>query len=133
MNDLLASVLQAASPPKAREPWKPRPGDGVSSNWLIAEMTCTWHGFPPHMYRATLDKPFRQKARLMNHSLRAGEKKRRHVPSGVTTGAASPNGSFFTCIGLTSTSSYSTLFTTPMPRVFPSRKMMGVPGDKYSG
>ena len=36
---LLASVLQAASPPKAREPWKPRPGDGISSNWLIAELT----------------------------------------------------------------------------------------------
>ena len=36
---VLASVLQAASPPKAREPWKPRPGDGISSNWLIAELT----------------------------------------------------------------------------------------------
>ena len=35
---LLASVLQAASP-SAREPWKPRPGDGISSNWLIAELT----------------------------------------------------------------------------------------------
>ena len=35
----LSSVLQAASPPKAREPWKPRPGDGISSNWLIAELT----------------------------------------------------------------------------------------------
>ena len=22
-----------------REPWKPRPGDGISSNWLIAELT----------------------------------------------------------------------------------------------
>ena len=21
------------------EPWKPRPGDGISSNWLIAELT----------------------------------------------------------------------------------------------
>ena len=25
--------------PKTREPWKPRPGDGISSNWLIAELT----------------------------------------------------------------------------------------------
>ena len=35
------SVLPAASPrfPKAREPWKPRPGDGISPDWLIAELT----------------------------------------------------------------------------------------------
>ena len=24
---------------KTREPWKPQPGDGISSNWLIAELT----------------------------------------------------------------------------------------------
>ena len=34
----MPSVLQAASP-LAREPWKPRPGDGISSTWLIAELT----------------------------------------------------------------------------------------------
>ena len=33
-----------------REPWKPQPGDGISSNWLIAELT---HHLPdrsdPHL------------------------------------------------------------------------------------
>jgi len=42
---------------------------------------------------------------MIQHSLRAGEKKRSHVPSGVTTGAASSSASFFTCMGFTSTSS----------------------------
>jgi hypothetical protein len=34
----IPSVLQAASARdfrETREPWKPRPGDGISSNWLI--------------------------------------------------------------------------------------------------
>ena len=64
---------------------------------------------------------------------RRRKERKSQVPSGVTTGAAPPSGSFFTCMGLTSTSSYSTLFTTPMPRVFPSLNIIGVPGDRYSG
>ena len=38
---LLASVLRplARGISQTREPWKPQPGDGISSNWLIAELT----------------------------------------------------------------------------------------------
>ena len=36
----IPSVLRAASADfLKREPWKPQPGDGISSNWLIAELT----------------------------------------------------------------------------------------------
>ena len=35
----LVSYRPLARGLSAREPWKPRPGDGISSNWLIAELT----------------------------------------------------------------------------------------------
>ena len=65
-------------------------------------MTATQHGFSRDstpIVRGTCEGQG-----AMNHSLRAGEKTRSHVPSGVTTGASSTF-SFFTCIGFTSTSS----------------------------
>ena len=31
--------VQAASSRDFAKPWKPRPGDGISSGWLIAELT----------------------------------------------------------------------------------------------
>ena len=31
--------VQAASSRDFAKPWKPRPGDGISSDWLIAELT----------------------------------------------------------------------------------------------
>ena len=54
----MPGVLPAASPrfPKAREPWKPRPGDGISPDWLIAELTHRQaHGLKLQ-YRAYLDE-----------------------------------------------------------------------------
>ena len=51
----MPSVLpvQAAS---LREHWKPRPGDGISSDWLIAELTHRQaHGLKLQ-YRAYLDE-----------------------------------------------------------------------------
>ena len=35
---LFASVLPEVQA-EPSEPWKPRPGDGISSTWLIAELT----------------------------------------------------------------------------------------------
>ena len=54
---MMPSVLQALARgiSQTREPWKPQPGDGISSNWLIAELT---HHLPDRP-----DPPFGRPAR----------------------------------------------------------------------
>ena len=36
MPSVLTALARGIS--QTREPWKPQPGDGISSNWLIAEL-----------------------------------------------------------------------------------------------